>query len=875
VPLAALLRKLSASAAVVFACIFPLNARTQEPTTDRDLASAQEPGTQIEYSSFNFRSKKADEQIPCPVNRGPAPSDALGPCHFQSNILQHLPQWIWVHFAAPRRIDTVVLQGVAPATMPAEFSLQYRGPDEAFHTFAHEEPASADPQFLTYTIHVKPVVTDNVRLVIERTRSTQTPQSWWAELAQLHILGTDVPPAEAAAFAAKPAPEKLLHFPRLTPTAFTPTVEDHAHELTISTPWYRLVLDKRQPRIVSLSLDSLGKGDLSLNLLQPTGAYAVLDQPFHSPSALAPATLTRDGNVFRYASVNLSPEASEQLEIRADEKGFDLSLAAAANTTTLLRGGVFRFDFAANQTPTTFVSHPSSLINYVDTPTYLAAPDFGTVYITRTGDPAAFYRRPSSLFPATSYAVDITPHNPASEDGLNAIGPEPWHTTLHFGVVAPEPLPALLAQDPRLQRFPKYSLDMVQWRPDSGVISNSVMSLDCGLAMLFYAEQAVWAPKLQDNISPMELVGASVDRYFQGVRGYMMPNENVFAPDWKSSRETAAYLDISAWYVIRTIGGVPQAKLWLPPMEAVANRIESHVNAAGLIDEPGKEWFDVYDFQGPDALTNAAAYRAFLCMADVENLLGHPGQAARYLHDAARIKAVFFDTFFNPATGVLAGWKSPDGKLHDYMFPWANGFAIYEGLVPPGKAKSILQIMIARMDTIHFHSFQYGLPTNLIPMSPADYFPHTSGAPKQADGMDTWQIYMNGGATSPYEYYFIQALYQNGMHDDAERLLWALMDSYNKGTFNAGIELPGVKQRNPVGSAFYTWDGSRGRGEGYLPEDWQGLDALFTGHFGLGFDERGYFLEPWSPLKGQTIRLDMPYMGKAIPTVACCRSPQN
>jgi hypothetical protein len=150
-------------------------------------------------------------------------------------------------------------------------------------------------------------------------------------------------------------------------------------------------------------------------------------------------------------------------------------------------------------------------------------------------------------------------------------------------------------------------------------------------------------------------------------------------------------------------------------------------------------------------------------------------------------------------------------------------------------------------------------------MSPADYVPKTSGAPKLADGSDTWQVYMNGGATSPYEYYFIQSLYQVGLTVDAERLLWALMGSYDQGTFNAGIELPGLKQRNPVGSAFYTWDGSRGRGEGYLPEDWQGLDALFTGHFGINFDERGYYLEPWSPLKGRTIPLNLPYMGKLVP----------
>jgi hypothetical protein len=152
-------------------------------------------------------------------------------------------------------------------------------------------------------------------------------------------------------------------------------------------------------------------------------------------------------------------------------------------------------------------------------------------------------------------------------------------------------------------------------------------------------------------------------------------------------------------------------------------------------------------------------------------------------------------------------------------------------------------------------------------MSPADYIPHTSGAPKQADGMDTWQVYMNGGATPAIEYYFIQALYQTGQRAAAERLLWPLVSSFEAGTFNAGIQLPHEKQRNPVGSAFYQWDGSRGRGEGYLPENWDGVEALFTGHYGIGFDKDGYYLEPWSPLKGQVVKLGLPYMGKEVPFI--------
>ncbi len=862
-------RKMREHAAVALALMMLCQiGRSQSTSGYRDVAFWREPGVQVEVSSFLFRSKKAEEQIPCPVNSGPDASDALGPCHWQSNPFQHLPQWVWVHFAGPRRIDKVVLHAASMDSRPVEFSGESLGSGAAFHRIFHVQQAKFDPQTLTFTVHFAPMVTDNFRLVIERTAAATTPQSWVAELAQLEVYGTDTAAGAGAAQVNPSAGGARMLPSNLSPTEFAPQVEDLGRTLAISTPWYRLVLDKAQPRIVSLALDSLGKGELGVNLLQEGGAYPVLDQPFASAMPLGASAVTRSGNLFRYAPVEIGPGVYEQVSIRAGARGFDLSLAAAAKHSVPMRGGLFRFQFAANQTPTTFVCHPSKRMNYVDVPTYLAAPDFGTVYITRTGDAAAFYRRPSSLFPATSYAVDITPHQPASEDGLNEIGPQAWHTTLHFAVESLEPLPGLISRNLWLVRFPKYSLNMTQWQPDTGMVSNSVMSINCGLAILFYAEQAVFAPHLEDGISPMELVGATVDRYFKGARGYMMPDVNVYSPEWKSSRETAAYLVISAWYVIRTIGGMPQLHEWLRPMEATADHIEAHFNKNGLVDEAGREWFDVYDFQGPDAFSNAADYRAFLCMADVEALAGRPTLARRYRADAERIKAVYFKTFFNPATGVIAGWKSPDGKLHDYMFPWVNGFAIYQGLAPPEQAKSILQTMLAKMRSIGFHSFELGLPTNLIPMSPAGYIPHTSGAPKQANGKDTWQVYMNGGATPPYEYYFIQALYETGLRKDAERLLWPLMQSYEKGTFNAGIELPGERQRNPVGSAFYVWDGSRGRGEGYLPEDWQEVDALFTGHYGIGFDKDGYFLEPWSPLKGQRVRLDMPYMGKMVPYIS-------
>lgn len=841
--------------------------RTQPATGYRNVASWTEPGVQIAVSSRSFRSgAMIHDQDPCPLNRPFVPGEPTSRCWISSEY-EHLPQWVWIRFPGPRRIDKIVLYAGSTDTVPSEFLGQFLPRSSGrFRTFFHARDARFDSETHSCTVQFKPIVTDNIRLLVERNTSRVTPQSWLAELAQMEVYGINATNRTEKSRIPAPQGSQEILKSGLQPTKFVPGVNDLGDAIEITTPWYRLVLDKTHPRIAELSWDSLGKGELGVDFLDRNGACPILDPVFQNPLPLGTSRLTRDGNLFQYAPVEVATGACEQVSIRANERGFDLDLAATANQPTIMRGGLFRFHFAANQTPTTFVCHPSKIINYVETPAYLDAPDFGTAFISRSGDPVAFYRVPSALFPATTYWVDITPNRPMAEDGLNEIGPKIWHTTLHFALQPLEPLPHLVQDDPRLKRLPKYSLNMVQWRPDTGIIGNSVMSVPCGLAILFYAQEAVFAPRLQDGISPMEMVGASVDRYFQGAHGYQMPDRNVCAPDWSSSRETAAYLVISAWYDVRTIGGLKQLRRWIEPLECLANHIEGQFDQNGLVYHRGRGtmWFDTYNMHGADAYSNAADYRAFRCMTDLENLVGRAEMARRYQNDANRIEAVYFKSFYDPKTGVLAGWRTEDGTLHDYMFPWVNGFAICQGLVPPDEAKAILQVLLARLDKIGFHSYPLGLPTNLVPFGPADYIPHTSGAPKQANGMDTWQVYMNGGATPALEYYVIQALYQNGQYQAAEHLLWPLMQSYEKGTFNAGIELPGLKQRNPVGSAFYVWDGSRGRGEGYLPEDWDGVEALFTGHYGIGFDKNGYYLEPWSPLRGLKIRLDLPYMGKII-----------
>ena len=52
--------------------------------------------------------------------------------------------------------------------------------------------------------------------------------------------------------------------------------------------------------------------------------------------------------------------------------------------------------------------------------------------------------------------------------------------------------------------------------------------------------------------------------------------------------------------------------------------------------------------------------------AGLARRLGHAADAQFFAEKAAKLRAAYAPTFLNPATGVLAGWKSADGWLHDH-----------------------------------------------------------------------------------------------------------------------------------------------------------------------------------------------------------------
>ena len=194
-----------------------------------------------------------------------------------------------------------------------------------------------------------------------------------------------------------------------------------------------------------------------------------------------------------------------------------------------------------------------------------------------------------------------------------------------------------------------------------------------------------------------------------------------------------------------------------------------------------------------------------------------------YSTRAEKLRSVYYNTFYDPVTGVLAGWKSADGQLHDYYFTFVNGTAITYGLVPRDKANKIMDRLMAKMKEVGYTHFEYGLPGNLIPIHRNDYLEARQewGGGIRADGSDGFQIYENGGATACFAYFTLQALYQLGRRAEADANLLPMLHSFEDGGFQGS---------SPNGRSYdwKSWDGKPHRYDGLLVDGQMTLLAVLS-----------------------------------------------
>lgn len=406
-----------------------------------------------------------------------------------------------------------------------------------------------------------------------------------------------------------------------------------------------------------------------------------------------------------------------------------------------------------------------------------------------------------------------------------------------------------IEKDARFDGFRRNYLNMLQANPRARMLANNSSSDPCAFTVFKYSEIARHAPPLVDGLTALDLIRMTVDGYLAGAKGYGQvgygPTNPVGADilGWGSPYDSA---DTYPSLLIAACNYAQGAKDWkwaranydllatwgrrIFEMDRDGNGLIEYPTSGNYGDRPTSDrrpanWWDTINFGHEDAYANALAYRAATQFVEIARKLGRKDDAEFFASCAAKLRAVYVPTFLNPATGVLAGWRSADGQLHDYWFTFVSGVAITYGLVDDKDANAILDRLLTKMAQVGYTNFNLGLPGNLVPVRRGDYVfhdnpPEVFGVPRLEDGSDGFQYYENGGATGCYAYFTVKALYKLGRVADARKIFLPMLEGYANGDFQGFCD-------SGMSKDWRDWRGGCHGYEGFLVDNYLPLLAVF------------------------------------------------
>ncbi|HEY3322650.1 MAG TPA: hypothetical protein VGP72_19500 [Planctomycetota bacterium] len=405
-----------------------------------------------------------------------------------------------------------------------------------------------------------------------------------------------------------------------------------------------------------------------------------------------------------------------------------------------------------------------------------------------------------------------------------------------------------IENDPRYDAFRRDYLNIFQMNPRVQMLANNSSSDPVGFTLFEYADLAVHAPPLAEGLTCLDLIRLTLDRYIAGAKGYGQVGYACTPTDadliawktpWTSSDTLPSFL-ISACDYVNGSGDLNWAKVNYDKLAAWGREMfATDKNGNGLIEYPGtgnygdrptadkrpSNWWDTINFGHEDAFSNALAYRGARMFAELARKLEHADDAKFFEEKADKLRAAYVPTLLNPATGVIAGWKSADGQLHDYWFTFVQGAAITYGLLDDKTGNAVMDKLLAKMKDVGFARFDLGIPGNLVPVKKGDYAfhdtpPHVHGVPRLEDGSDGFQFYENGGTTGCWAYYTVKALYQLGRVEEARRIYHPMLEGYARGEFQGFGE-------NGMSRDWRDWKGGCHGYEGLLVDNYFTLLGVF------------------------------------------------
>ena len=595
---------------------------------------------------------------------------------------------------------------------------------------------------------------------------------------------------------------------------------DSDPKIPFSSDHIELALSSTAPEFVTLNVDGLGKRRRGANIIasdksiggcrasvsDSRGERQVEYRPAAAPNN-SPAAWT-----FEFSGSRIVLTSNWSMEFAPPPILFHFDLKQVHSTVL----GLFRHDkLLATPVLMHFPGQGSVRLNS-------SVPDAGLTYTSRRtqGNLSRFEETAMLSLPAASaehqrivYALDVTAIYPHVRG---------------------------IESDSRFDPFRRNWLNILQLNPSIPALANNTASDTCAFCYYEYAEIAALTPPLAEGLTACDLVQQTLDRILAGGTAYGMPG---YGPYPSVSADTYPSMIIAAENCVRD--GSRDAWLgehysgirnWAEAMLATDTDGDGLIKYS-LSGDSGiwkfardgsplfrpSNWWDTIGFGHEDAYANALAYRALLNMAMMAKRVGRADDATRYLAAAEKLRVAYFKRFLDPVTGILGGWRSADGELHDYYFLWVNGIAIHYGLIERPEANAIMDKLMAKMKEVGYHSFSMGLPGNLDSVALKDCANMHGvvrwGCGSKADNSDGFQIYENGGATGSFAFFTLAALYDLGRKAEADEILFPMLDAYGKCGFE-GTDALGYS------ADWKRWDGTFKGYEGYLTDNYYALLAV-------------------------------------------------
>jgi len=590
-----------------------------------------------------------------------------------------------------------------------------------------------------------------------------------------------------------------------------------APDFEYSSPFYKICLTDTLPFIRYLSVDAAGASQLSNNtiLWKPDGNGEDYVLRVVSGSEV---TITGKG------------EKKPCWEFNFSEKDFTIRSNYTGNNSR----ADLTAKFSKKEDHVTLLGLMPEK-NRTCLPAILHFPDMGSLRVTseRTGQVIGYdaSRRVEPNF------ISITLPRATAAEGT---------TGYRFEEVSVYPVfPGV--EEAKYEGFRRNFLNLFQVNPRLRVLANNSCSDPCAFTLFMSSMLARKTPMLADSLTALDIVRMSVERYLNGMKAYGMFGYNGTWEDENAGTDNSKaqpydYLDtypslvISACNYIEGSGDIQWARKYYGSIrEWLDRQIRRDRNGNGLAEyelsgnsgswdgvlRPAN-WWDTVGYGFEDAFSNALTYDALNLFTRIAELTGNTADAEIYRRHAEKLRKSYFNTFYNPRSGVLAGWKSRDGNLHDYHFLVVNSMAVYYGLVPEDKVKPVMLALWNKMQEVGYNDFTLGLPGNLVSVRKEDYTHHDPrwGGGEKEDGSDAFQRYENGGASLNWSFYTLEAYRKAGLTDQYNKISSGIMEGIAKGSFQ------GTCQGSGMTKDWKTWSGECWGYEGFLCDGYLALLAL-------------------------------------------------